>query len=335
MTRKLLIVSPGFHGYYQAIGRAFDRLDYDVALHCYDAAGRGEKAWNKVRWELPSRLGGADRHLSAQRVSRRALAAVRSTRPDVVLVVRGDVLGEEFWAGVAAHGCPAAVWMYDELRRTVFDAEMVSQYAGLATYSASDTAALRSRGMDALHVPLGFDDTVPSAESADGAGVFSFIGAPLPGREKALAALLRAGLPVRAWGRGWSDHPMDRARTWRLHGRDLPNGRDVPGPLAHTIMRNSIATLNVHGDQDGFTMRTFEACGAGAVQLVDRADVVELYEPDRELITFGSDDELIDQARRIMSRPSDFRAMREAATKRTLAEHTLTHRVRDLQRLWQ
>ena len=184
-------------------------------------------------------------------------------------------------------------------------------------------------------MPLGFDDTIPASAASDGDGLVSFVGAPLPGRLRALTALADAGVPVRAWGRGWSDHPVDRARTWRLRSTGIPSARDVPAPKAHAIMRDSLATLNVHGDQDGFTMRTFEACGVGAVQLIDRKDVTEFYEPGRELLTFETPHELAEIAQRVRQHPDDFRAMRAAAQRRTLAEHTLTHRARRLEALWQ
>nr|WP_281368091.1 glycosyltransferase [Helcobacillus massiliensis] len=95
-------------------------------------------------------------------------------------------------------------------------------------------------------------------------------------------------------------------------------------------MRDGAATLNIHGDQDGFTMRTFEACGVGAVQIIDRADVEGLYEPGRELLVASSADEAVDQAQRIVTDPSWARTIREAGKRRTLAEHTLVHRAEQL-----
>lgn len=335
MTKRLLIVSPSFHGYHAAIARSFAQLGYEAETYCYDAVDSvAEKVWNKARHELPARFFGTDTHQSPETSSRRAAARVREAAPDVVLVVRGDTLTEEFWQVASEGGRPVVVWMYDEMRRTAFDAALVSRYARIASYSPLDTKALVAGGIDALHVPLGYDTTAEPSVSDEGRGVVSFLGAPSPKRHAALSAMHDDGLPVRAWGRGWSDHPFDRARTWRLQSRGLPNGRDTPGPVAHAIMRNSIATLNIHGDQDGFTMRTFEAAGSGAVQLIDRADVSEDYMPGEEVLVFAEHEELVDLARRVASRPQDFEALREAARRRTLAEHTLRHRAQQLEGLW-
>ena len=59
-------------------------------------------------------------------------------------------------------------------------------------------------------------------------------------------------------------------------------------------MAGARASLNLHGDQDGFTMRTFEACGVGGLQIVDRADVDSLYDPGSELLVFNSTQELVE-----------------------------------------
>lgn len=335
MTRRMLIVSPSFHGYHAAIARAFTALGYQAETYCYDTVDSvAEKVWNKARHELPARFFGTDTHQSPETVSRRAAARVRDATPDVVLVVRGDTLTEEFWQVASEGGRPVGVWMYDEMRRTAFDADLVSRYARIASYSPLDTKALVAGGIDALHVPLGYDTTAEPSVSDEGRGVVSFLGAPSPKRHAALSAMHDDGLPVRAWGRGWSDHPFDRARTWRLRSRGLPNGRDTPGPVAHAIMRNSIATLNIHGDQDGFTMRTFEAAGSGAVQLIDRADVDEFYVPGEEVLVFESEAELIDIARQVARNPGDFEEVRRRARERTLAEHTFVHRARTMEGLW-
>ena len=332
----MLVVTPQFHGYGASIARAFERLGYETTVHCYDlVTSVAQKAWNKVRYELPAQWTSSDLVHSPERVSDGAIEAVRTSRPDVVLVVRGDVLTMDFWSVAAADGRRAAAWLYDEVRRTPrFDAAAVSAFATLATYSPADAKTLTDNGIPALYMPTAFDDERSPAATSDASGVISFVGAPLPGRVAALETLRDAGVPVRAWGRGWSDHPVDRARTWRMRGRGIPNERDVPGETALAIMRDSYATLNVHGDQDGFTMRTFESCAVGGVQLIDRADVAEFYEPGREVLVFDGADELVELAHRVVARPREFDDLRERARERTLAEHTFVHRARRLEQLW-
>ena len=67
----------------------------------------------------------------------------------------------------------------------------------------------------------------------------------------------------------------------------MPAERDVDRDTAYAVMAASAATLSMHTDQDGFAMRTFEACGSGAVQLIDRTDMAGLYDDGVELATWA------------------------------------------------
>lgn len=332
MTR-LLLVSPGFHDYWRSIEDAFVRLGYEVATHVYDASPVWEKAYNKVRFEVGSRLIGGREHLSPEVVTRRAADAVRAAKPDLVLVVRGDVLLDEFWDAVDQVGARVGTWLYDELRRMKVHGAVQQSRGRVASYSVADVASLRADGHEAVHVPLAFDPRRGHRHSLN-SGEFSFIGARFERRERFLTALQAAGFPVRAYGRDWSTHPYDQLRTFRLRPSGIPAGRDLPLGQALDVMAASVGTLNVHGDQDGFTMRTFEASGIGAVQLIDRNDVVAFYEPDVEVLTFGDEAELLEIASRAKSDQAGMRRLRAAARARTLAEHTFVHRARDLEALW-
>lgn len=330
---RLLIVTPEFHGYWRSIERAFGELGYDVLTYCYDAAPRREKLYNKLRHELPAQVTGSGRHLSDDTVTRRAVLALSQARPDLLLVVRGDVLTEEFWQHAASLRIPAAVWLYDELRRMRHDPSQLAGLARIASYSARDVRALTELGIPALYVPLAFDPAISIPERGRG-GEVTFVGARHPKRERYLRELVAHGVPMRAYGRGWSDHPVDQARTWRLRSFGGPSGRDLPLEDGYAVMKAGLATVNIHGDQDGFTMRTFEASGVGAVQLIDRADVSEFYDPGREVLVFETEDELVDLCRRLISHEGDMSRLRDAARRRTLSSHTFLHRARELQTLW-
>ncbi|WP_130866413.1 glycosyltransferase family protein [Acidipropionibacterium timonense] len=333
MSRRLLVVAPEFHGYGEAIGRSFSRRGYDVVVHAYDSGSKWEKAWNKARYELPAKLVGNGHHLSTEVVTRRAVDRIRQVKPDAVLTVRGDVLGDAYWESLDSARCQSVVWLYDELRAMTCDIDHVASVATIATYSSADAVALTQHGVRAAHVPLAYDaDTPSSGRWPDGA--VTFVGARHPARQALLEHLLSHGIPVKAYGRDWSSHPVDQIRTWRWTTPPVPGGRDVTRADAYGIMRESLATLNIHGQQSGFTMRTFESCGVGAVQIVDRDDVDEFYEPGVEVLVQHSADEAVDLCRRVVVDRTRMAKMRAAALARTLAEHTMDHRVAVLDRLW-
>ncbi|WP_207210609.1 CgeB family protein [Nocardioides zhouii] len=330
---RVLLVSPGFHGYHSAISAALSARGHDVATHVYDDHGglMGRAAF-QVRHQLPHKLGAGSLRRLGREETERAASVVEDARPEAVLVVKGDTLGPQFWESLA--GLPRVTWLYDELRRTRYSVDVLTGIGPIATYSARDHEAFASAGLDSRHLPLAYDHRlVPSPTGARTHRV-SFVGARYPVRARALTHLHDHGVPVVAYGRDWSKHPVDRLRTWRIGAPSIPAERDVSRATAYDVMASSAATLNLHGDQDGFTMRTFEASGVGAVQLVDRTDIEPLYEPGAEVLTFSSQDELLELCRRVALEGSDADGIRVAARRRTLAEHTFDHRVAVLEGAW-
>jgi spore maturation protein CgeB len=328
----VLVLSPVFHGYWRSLERALAGRGHEVRTVTYDdGGGRGARAVAKVAHELPERLGASDARRRA-RLGARARAAVEETDPDVVLVVKGDTFDDAFWDLLETRRQRRLLWLYDELRRTGHTDATLAAAGPIASYSPLDVAELDRRGMRAVHVPLAHDPDVPVTRLDRDEVVF--VGARYPNRESLLTRLSQQGVPVRAYGRDWSGHPVDRLRTWRLDGPGVPAGRDLSRSRAYGAMAGARATLNIHGDQDGFTMRTFEACGVGAVQLVDRADVGIHYEPGREVAVFADAQEAAELARRSVSDPLWARGLRDAGRARTLAAHTFAHRARDLEALW-
>lgn len=330
---SLLIVSPAFHHYWHPIQAAFQRRGWQVTTACYDLAPTTtSKLRVKLNRELPALLGRPESAASLQAHSLVAAAAVTEAGPDRVLVIKGDTLSDPFYDALERTRVPRSLWLYDELRRTQHTDATLARYDSIASYSPADTAALSTQGLSATHVPLAYDADLTF--TATPVPEVTLIGARYPSREDTLKRLATAGIPVRAFGRQWSDHPFDRLRTWRVRSTRVPNGRDVSRQQAYGLMAGSPATLNLHSDQDGFTMRTFEAAGAGGVQLIDRADVTSLYDPGAEVLPFGSIDELIELARRAIADSAWAKGIRSAARQRTLAEHTFDHRVAAIESTW-
>lgn len=335
MTTRILLVAPAFHGYGRSIAGALERGGHSVLLHEYDLnPTRSSKIRHKVRHELPDRVTGGDsgstRH--AHVMTAAAVTAVTETRPDVVLTVKGDALGPAYWHAVDASGARQLLWLYDEIARMSFDPVVLDSRPSVVSYSTHDVGVLAARGLRAAHVLDAYDHTVPVTPRRSDEIVF--VGARYPERVRLLTTLHRSGIPVRAYGRDWSGHPIDRLRTWRLRSPDLPSGRDVPRGTAYGITAGAVASLNSHTDQDGFTMRTYEIPGSGGLQLIDRPDIGHVYDPGEEVLVFTSDEELVELSRRARSDRAWARRIAERGQRRTLAEHTFDHRVPVLEAAW-
>ncbi len=330
MPTRVLLVSPAFHGIWRSVASALEQAGHEVVPHLYDEnAGVFEKAGHHLAVELPARLGISTERRQAERLGGAAREAVLRSRPDVVLTIKGDVLGAAYWDSLSR--IPHATWLYDQLDAMRFTPDLWPAMGGIGSFSHTDTDRLLGAGITAGYVALAYD---PAFEPGDGrTGGVVFAGARYPQREELLLRVQAAGVPVVAYGRSWSKHPFDRLRTWDLHRPDLPTERELARDAAHEVMRAADATINIHGAQDGFTLRTFEASGIGAVHLIDRPDVTEFYEPGTEVLVYRDVDELVELCRRASSDTAWSESIRVAGRRRTLAEHTFAHRAAELLQL--
>lgn len=331
---RLLVISPSFHGYSEAVRRALIELGHEVEVLHYDAFPTvGTKLRNKMMFELPSRLGSSsgERRLT-EWTTRRVLDGIAASRADAVLIIRGDRLSLDVWAELDRRRLPTVLWLYDEMNRMSLDPAVLAMPRAIASYSPSDVAQLAATGLHSMHLPNAFDPTTGARPTPSDDIVF--IGARYRSREELLVGLAARGAPVHAYGRDWSHHPYDRLRTWDLRRPAIPAGRDIDRATAYSIMGGAAGVINTHENQDGFTMRTFEACGMGGLQFIDRADVDDYYTPGAELEVFEDLEHLAELCRRAAQDPDWRRALGAAAAERTRREHTFVHRMRLLVTLW-
>lgn len=329
---RLLLIAPTFHGYAHSIAEGFRQRGFHMDVHAYDhKASFREKLTHKLVRELPSKLGIGEAETNSQ-ITVETAAAVKALRPDVTLVIRGDQFGDELFTALDEVGSKRFCWLWDEVRRTSHTPELLDRYDHLISYSPIDAAGFNASGRACLHVANAFDPTMTLEPRHTNDVVF--IGARYPRREQLLTHLAASGVPVRAFGRDWSRHPIDRARTWQVSRPDVASSRDIGRLDGYALTAGAPAAINIHGDQDGFTMKTFEVPGVGGVQLIDRDDVAPYYEPGTEVAVFKEEDELVDLCRRAIHDDRWGDGLREAGRRRTLAEHTWAHRADQVATLW-
>lgn len=98
------------------------------------------------------------------------------------------------------------------------------------------------------------------------------------------------------------------------------------------VLKDSKATLNVHADSSpefASNMRLWEATGVGTCLVTDwKANMHELFEPDKEVVTYKSIEECVEKIKWLLEHPDERRAIAKAGQARTLREHTFHHRAK-------
>ena len=137
-------------------------------------------------------------------------------------------------------------------------------------------------------------------------------------------------LPLDVWGFGTEDLPVGSAILGRHRGEAW--GLDM-----YNVLAQSRITLNRHGEVAGgyaANMRMFEATGVGALLVTDGGkNLSELFDPGREVVTYKTEDDLIEKLRHYIEHDAERQEIAVAGQERTLREHTYEQRIGELARM--
>jgi len=142
-------------------------------------------------------------------------------------------------------------------------------------------------------------------------------------RQVLVRLILDAGVKVRLYG--------GRLPRW-VHPdiRRLHTGRYIVREEKSRIFGEGLACLNSTQIIEGNSLncRAFEISGAGGLHLMEYRPIIsECFEPGKEVLTFDSIEELLGHIDRAKRFPKEMQVVRDAASKRALAEHTYQHRL--------
>jgi spore maturation protein CgeB len=95
----------------------------------------------------------------------------------------------------------------------------------------------------------------------------------------------------------------------------------------YEILARSTLSLNRHIDvahKNANNLRLFEATGMGACLMTERSDnLADLFEPDREVVTYDGVEECVDLCRHYLGHASEAMKIAEAGQRRCLTDHSV------------
>ncbi|OHV39960.1 MULTISPECIES: CgeB family protein [Pseudofrankia] len=154
-----------------------------------------------------------------------------------------------------------------------------------------------------------------------------FVGNMYSARARLIGQLLDHGVDVRIYGPAitrWLREP----RLVRQH-----TGRYVAGEEKAAVFRGACAVVNaLHPtEMQSVNCRLFEATGCGGTVLCERREALPgLFDEEREVLAFSTFGELLDRIKWCVDDRAAARAVGDAASRRSHAEHTYQHRLTEL-----
>lgn len=181
----------------------------------------------------------------------------------------------------------------------------------------------------------------------------TFVGQRYGNRPRMLRVLVDAGIDTRVWGPLWQNPPVPPPQPFMRQLKDTVNrliGRlpplepevslppEICGPalsdedLIKMYSRSkislgftSVAEKARRGERQikQVRLRDFEATMSGAFYMVEYFDeLTEFFEPDKEIVCFNDERELVDKARYYLKHDAERERIRQAGFNRVRSEHT-------------
>ncbi len=133
--------------------------------------------------------------------------------------------------------------------------------------------------------------------------------------------------PLIVGDRGWTKTFPGEGGSWRWH-HEMNYYEDLPVFYPSSEVNFNCTSQQMKG---AVNQRVFDVPAAGAFVLTDRREQMDdLFEPGKEIASYGDPSEVGDLVRHYLAHPVERERITAAARRRILAEHTYEHRLRTL-----
>ena len=317
---KILVVGPQFpDSFARNIVVTLGRMGHEVAIvHGARMRHHGSRLANTFWNYAPLAFPELER-----RVYREVVQAARTGQPALVLVTYGMMPPEIVSALKQACGGKVVCWYTDSLANLQRQYLVASPFDTVFVKEPSLVPTLRDKlGKDAhylpeccnpmWHRPAELDDDDRAKYCCDLAtqGSLHYY------RARMLEVFEDYDLKI--WGRNcppWLDSPVRK----RYANHFIAEDEKAKALKAAKIVLNTVH----YSEIDGVNCTLFEAAGCGAFQISDwKPTLPDLFEPEREIVTFRTRRELREKVDYYLRRPEERSAIAARACARAHREHT-------------
>ena len=333
MLRRLLRLRFGTSDFYSRHLRELGIEAADVIFNCEPLQQRWAKEHGgrvPRRGWLPGLLGRLGRRPAAPPLGllEIATAQIRHHRPDVLYLQDLNLFPPGVLRGLKDEGVVRLV--VGQIACPLPPKEYLEDLDLIVSSFPHYVRRFREEGKASAYLRIAFDPVVlEEAGDHERDLPCTFVGglSPAHGARTAFLERLAREVDMSFYGYGAETlapgspiAPRHRGEAWALD-------------MYRVLLRSRI-TVNVHIDvaeNYANNMRLYEATGCAALLVTDMKDnLAELFEPDREVLTYESADEAVEKIRYCLDHPAEAESIAAAGQARTLREHTYGQRMAEL-----
>lgn len=269
----------------------------------------------------------------------------RGNRPDLVLVLDGMDLPTEQVDELRGMGIRTAVWLTDDPYYTDFTLVLAPHYDYVFTLERNCIEYYRQLGCAQVHyLPFAAyrPHYRPLITRPGSPRDISFIGSAYWNRVNFFREIMPQLMEFNTVFNGiW----WDRLPEAPIYGERIEVGKWMSPQETAAAYSSSRIVINLHRSHvddvvNNNTLavpaaspnpRTFEIMASGTLQLSDaRDDLATFYTPDEEIVTFNTQQELMDKIRYYLANEEERQRIALKGLERTLRDHTYPKRVNEL-----
>lgn len=277
-----------------------------------------------------------------ERMNRDLLSTVEQEHPDITLFVP---FGDQFIPEVIGEANKDTItvgYYFDDSWRVTYSRFWANYFTFVTTSDINGVSRFRAAGCrNVIYSPFGCNCTAYQKMNLPKKYDVSFIGAYHPYREWCFQLLRKAGVEVHCWGYGW--------KTGRLEFSDMLNVLNqskINLNLSNCVswdIRYMVSSLRAMKNTLGSARRAdpkvremvkgrhFEINACGGFQLSYYVEGLErFYQIGEEVAIFTTPEELVEKTRYFLNHDGERDKIAERGYVRTLRDHTLERRFRDL-----
>lgn len=345
---KILITGSDFHGINNMIAEAFYELDCEIKISNWpDLSGTVfDRSKLLLYKKINARINSSNQPEIKYKMfkeliidyNKKLLQEVATIQPDVLLVLKGDILLPETIKKIRNDSDTIIViWCYDSALRFSNVLKGGKYYHIFYTYEPTDIIELRKYNIQANLLPMACDpnsyfklgdETVVSD--------VSFVGGlgDYPERKKILEMIIshHRELRLEVWGKAWTWYNPFLQYEYKIKRRALGkhiHNYNIPPEEVNRVYNSTKICLNIHHRQskEGVNPRNFEILGAGGFQLTDYKKILEeLFDIGREIECYKNENDLISKIEYYLENEDERKKIAQRGNEKVMKKHTYKNR---------